>query len=389
MTLERLAGVPGLQTLRAFARAHPGSPLWLVGGAVRDARLGAPVRDLDVVVEGDALAVAEALGEVVERHERFGTAEVLVEGGRINVAGARTETYAEPGALPDVELGAGIEEDLRRRDFTINAIAVALDDGRTITVPGAADDLDARRLRVLHERSFLDDPTRIYRMVRYAQRLGLAIDEETATLARTAVASGALLTVSRDRLANELRLMLGEDDPAGLLAAAHDWVGSGAPAVDPVPARAALALLPPDGRADVVLAASGAIGDGRRAARDVQWFDDSRPARRRAHDTAQGASELARALERAKRPSGVAAAVRGRPVEAVALAGALGPEAVARRWLEEQRHVRLEIDGRDVMAAGVAEGPAVRTALERALAARLDGAIPPGRDAELAAALGA
>ena len=141
----------------------------------------------------------------------------------------------------------------------------------------------------------------------------------------------------------------------------------------------------------MVLAASGAVGDGRRAARDVQWFDDSRPARRRARDTADGAGDLARALERAKRPSDVAAAVRGRPVEAVALAGALGPaaEAVARRWLDEQRHVRLEIDGRDVMAAGVAEGPAVRAALERALAARLDGAIPPGRDAELAAALGA
>ena len=140
------------------------------------------MRDLDVVVEGDALAVAEALGEVVERHERFGTAEVLAEGGRINVAGARTETYAEPGALPDVELGAGIEEDLRRRDFTINAIAVALDDGRTVAVPGAADDLDARRLRVLHERSFLDDPTRIYRMVRYAAApRARASTSETAT----------------------------------------------------------------------------------------------------------------------------------------------------------------------------------------------------------------
>jgi tRNA nucleotidyltransferase (CCA-adding enzyme) len=83
----------------------------------------------------------------------------------------------------------------------------------------------------------------------------------------------------------------------------------------------------------------------------------------------------------------VAAAVRGRPVEAIALAGALGPAEVAARWLGEQRHVRLEIDGRDVMAAGVAEGPAVREALERALAARLDGTIAAGREAELAAAL--
>lgn len=388
MTFERLTGVPGLAALRAFAAHGTGPRLWLVGGAVRDACLQAPVRDLDVVVEGDALAVAPQLGEVVERHERFRTAEVIVDGARVNVASARTETYAEPGALPDVVLGASIEDDLRRRDFTINAIAVGLADGRVVAVPGAREDLDARRLRVLHERSFLDDPTRIYRLVRYALRLPAHADEATAALARAAVAGGALLTVSRDRIANELRLMLAEDDPAGMLAAAHEWVGSAAPAVDAGLARRALALLPPDGRPEIVLAASGSIGDGRRAARDVQWFDDGRPARRRAHAAAQGARELAGALEAAAWPSEVAAAVRSRPVEAVALAGALGPAQVAARWLGEQRHVRLEIDGRDVMAAGVEEGPAVRAALERALAARLDGTIPPGRDAELAAALG-
>lgn len=388
MTFERLTGVPGLAALRAFAARGTGPRLWLVGGAVRDAALGAPVRDLDVVVEGDALAVAPQLGDVVERHERFRTAEVVVDGARVNVASARTETYAEPGALPDVVLGASIEDDLRRRDFTINAIAVGLADGRVVAVPGARADLDTRRLRVLHERSFLDDPTRIYRLVRYALRLPAQADEATAALARAAVAGGALLTVSRDRIVNELRLMLAEDDPAGMLAAAHEWVGSAAPAVDAELARRALALLPPDGRPEIVLAASGSIGDGRRAARDVQWFDDARPARRRAQAAAQGARELAGALEVAARPSEVAAAVRNRPVEAVALAGALGPAQVAARWLGEQRHIRLEIDGRDVMAAGVEEGPAVRAALERALAARLDGTIPPGRDAELAAALG-
>ncbi len=387
MDLRPLATVPGFEALRALAAARGGG-LWLVGGAVRDALLGAPIRDLDVAVEGDARAVARELGEVVAEHERFGTAEVLVGGGKVNLATTRTESYVRPGALPDVALGASIEEDLRRRDFTVNAIAAALPSGDEVAFPGAQEDVAQRRLRVLHERSFLDDPTRIYRMVRYAQRLGLTPAPATARLAREALAGKALYTLTRDRIAQELRLMLDEPDPVATLAAARAWVGPGAPAIDPDLARRALALLPADGRPEIVLVASGALGDERAAGRDVQWFDDSRPARRRARETAR-APQLAAALTAAERPSQVAAAVRGRPVEAIALAGALGPAQAARRWLDELRHVRLAIDGRDVMAAGVPEGPEVRAALERALAARLDGAIPPGRDAELAAALAA
>jgi len=384
--LERVADVPGLRALRELAERRP-EPMWLVGGAVRDVLLGREPRDLDVVVEGDALAVAHELGEVVAEHERFGTAEVLVDGAGINLASARTETYPRPGALPEVRLGATIEEDLRRRDFTVNAIAVSLADGREVAFPGALEDVERRWLRVLHDASFIDDPTRIYRMVRYARRLDLAIEPGTARLARAAVEGGAVYTLTRDRIAAELRLMLAEPDPAGMIAAVREWVGSGAPAVDPEVARAALALLDGEGRVDIVLVGSGCLGDERAAARDIQWFDDSRPARRRAREAAR-APEIAEALKTAERPSQIAAAVARRPVEAVALAGALGPREPVERWLRELRHVRLEIDGRDVMAAGVPQGPEVRAALERALAARLDGTIPPGREAELAAALG-
>jgi tRNA nucleotidyltransferase (CCA-adding enzyme) len=373
MVFERLADVPGLARLRELARARGGG-MWLVGGAVRDALLDAPVRDLDVVVEGDALAVARELGEVTEEHERFGTAEVLVDGGKVNLSAARTESYPQPGALPQVRLGASIEEDLRRRDFTVNALAVALDDGRAVAFPGARADLDARRLRVLHEASFVDDPTRAYRLARYARRLGLGVDERTAALARAA----DWRAVSDDRVANEVRLLLAEPDPVATLETARDWLGDGVPPVDPAVARAALGLLPPDGRADVLLVPGAEWA--RRMGADASGI-------RRA-ELVERAGELAAALTAAERPSELAAAARGWPVEAVALAGALGAEDPARRWLDTLRHVRLAIDGRDVIAAGIPEGPAVGAALARALAARLDDAIPAGRDAELRAALG-
>jgi tRNA nucleotidyltransferase (CCA-adding enzyme) len=383
MLLDRLSAVPGFDELRACDAGG----LWLVGGAVRDALLGQPVRDLDVVVEGDAIAVARELGEIVSEHERFGTAEVRLPGSgvKVNLAGARTETYARPGALPNVALGATVLDDLERRDFTVNAMAVALDDGRELEVTHAREDLAARRLRVLHDRSFTDDPTRILRMVRYAQRLDLAPDDHTAQLARAAVAGGALLDVTRDRIASELRLALHEPDPLATLAAMHDWTAGATPRVDVALARRALALLP-EARLDLIAVASGAIGDERAAQRHIQWFDESRPARRHAAEAAR-ADALAAALDAAQRPSQVVALARRRLAETVALAGALGAQAPARRYLDELRHVTLQIDGRDLLAAGVPEGPAIRAALDRALAARLDGTIAAGRDAELAAAL--
>ena len=127
----------------------------------------------------------------------------------IDVAIARAETYAEPGALPEVE-PADLGRDLARRDFTVNAIALDLADGALAEFPGARDDLRAGRLRVLHDRSFLDDPTRLWRLARYAARLGFEIEPRTRELAEAAVSGGALGTVSGTRIGNELRLALAE-----------------------------------------------------------------------------------------------------------------------------------------------------------------------------------
>ena len=139
------------------------------------------------MVEGDAVAVARRaaarLGGEALVHDRFGTATVRGETAAFDLASARRETYPRPGALPEVELGASLHDDLARRDFTVNTLALRLADGTLTGWPGAQDDLEARVLRVLHDASFSDDPTRLLRLARYAGRLGFGVEPRTAGLA--------------------------------------------------------------------------------------------------------------------------------------------------------------------------------------------------------------
>lgn len=193
----------------AFEALRDQPHVYLVGGAVRDELLGRTPNEYDFVVEGDAIAVARRAAERLQgeltTHERFGTATVRTGEGSFDLTSARTETYAHPGALPTVTLGASIEQDLARRDFTINAIARGLD-GREVAFPGAHEDLRAGVLRVLHARSFVDDPTRMLRLIRYATRFGFQADPATAEL----VDLDLLETVSQDRVNREIRLLLDE-----------------------------------------------------------------------------------------------------------------------------------------------------------------------------------
>ena len=242
--VERLRELPGAGELFDAVAGVPG--VWAVGGAVRDTLLGRDPRDLDLVVEGDAAAVARLLEDTPLVHDRFGTATV---NATINVAAARRERYERPGALPEVELGAPIAEDLARRDFTVNAIAVRLADGKLEAFPGGLEDLSARRLRVLHDRSFLDDPTRLLRLIRYAARLRFQIEQETRAAAFAAVEGGALATVTPARLGAELRLLAGEPMPGA--ACGLEAFGLGAEllpgfAVDPDVIERAQRLTPPD-----------------------------------------------------------------------------------------------------------------------------------------------
>jgi tRNA nucleotidyltransferase (CCA-adding enzyme) len=410
--LDALAGQPGGPQLLALGRDR--DDLALVGGAVRDLMLGRPPRELDVVVAGDAEPLARELATIlganVTLHGRFGTAAVEWEAGRIDLAQRRAESYPQPGALPRVRPGSAAE-DLQRRDFTVNAIAVSVGGSRRglrETAEHALEDLRAGVLRVMHERSFSDDPTRLLRLARYSARLGFRAEPHTARLAAQALATDALATVSGARVGAELRLALGEDDAVGalsglgrlgVLSALRDGLS-----FDAELARRALALLPADGRAgELVLAcmllalAEGVEHDPRAAMFELlDGLEFPAAERGRAIEAALHARALAGALSAASRPSQLHRALSARTPEAVALAGALdgdgapGAGAVAqaaRDWLQRLRHVRLAIDGQDLLAAGVPAGPGIGRRLQATLERRLDGELGVGRDAELDAAL--
>lgn len=373
--LERLGRPP------AVAALDGEEAVYVVGGAVRDLLLGHRPHELDFVVEGDAVAVArraaERIGGRVTAHERFGTATVAAPGATFDVTAARRERYPRPGALPEVELGASLREDLERRDFTVNAIALHLADGRLLSLPGAEEDLAARRLRVLHDGSFRDDPTRMLRLARYAARLGFEPDPDTDALVDPAL----LPTVTGSRLGAELRLLLREPQPAALLALERHGLGRALLGdefrVDPEVVKRAQALTPPDARADLVALAAtipGAVGPRL----DHLAFP---AAERDVVARAAAASPL--------RPSAdddLWRLLRREPAEVVAVAGARGDAAPARWWLDEVRHRRLAITGDDIVAAGLS-GPAVGEALDAATVAMLRGEAP-GREEQLAAALG-
>lgn len=203
----------------------------VVGGCVRDALLGRPTRDLDVMAEGDATALAAdcaaAWSARIESFGRFGTSRIVLQGGfKLDIATARAETYPEPGALP-VVTAATLEEDLARRDFTVNAMAVLVGPdglGETLDPFGGESDLKAGVLRVLHPKSFVDDPTRLLRAARYAARLGLKPDPGTRKLMNSAKGLGA---VSRERIRQELWRILEEGNPIPALKLCVKWKVAG------------------------------------------------------------------------------------------------------------------------------------------------------------------
>jgi tRNA nucleotidyltransferase (CCA-adding enzyme) len=359
-----LRALPGGEALLAAAdsRTH------LVGGAVRDLLLGERPRELDVVVEGDATALATALGASTV-NERFRTAIAIVDGARVDIAEARRERYPAPAALPEVE-PAPLGEDLLRRDFTVNAIALSLRDGELQAVPKAFADLESRLLRVLHDDSFRDDPTRLVRLARYAERLSFEVEPRTARLA----AAASLAQLGDARLGDELRLTLTEPDPLAVLGRLP--LGLDAPL-----AERGLELLPADG--DRGLLMLGCCADLAARLDGLEFTARERDIVARCFE----APAIARKIAAAERPSQLHAELRREPVEAVALAGAHGPADAVERWLRELRHVQLQIGGDDLIAAGLEPGPELGRRLERTLARKLDGELAAGREAELRSAL--
>jgi len=344
----------------ARVRDLGGDPVYLVGGGVRDLLLGRGRTDIDLVVVGDAQALAARLGGDVVSYERFGTAKVKLDGHELDIAAARSESYPQPGALPVVKPAAELEADLRRRDFTVNAMAIPLQGGPRLIDPyGGEADLATKQLRVLHERSFVDDPTRAIRAARYAARFAFELEARTAELLRKT----ELSTISADRRDAELLRLGGEVKAVRALALLSEWglvdLREGglelAAAADRVLQSSIWQGFVPRERA-LIAAALGPRG------REAQ-LADARPAR----------------------PSEAVALAAGHsPIELV-LARAGGAEWLD-HYAEEWRDVALEIDGDDLIEAGLAPGPALGHGLEEALRRKLDGEIS-GRDEELSAAL--
>jgi tRNA nucleotidyltransferase (CCA-adding enzyme) len=399
-----------IERLAAVARRH-GLALYVVGGFVRDLLLGVEDQDLDLVVSEDGLGFARLLagelgGKVVREHPAFQTAVVVdAEGFPFDVATARSETYSSPAALPEVR-AAGLREDLYRRDFTINTLALRLGAGETpelIDDFGGLKDLERKTLRVLHDRSFVDDPTRVLRAVRLEVRLGFRMAPETRLLVEEALALGAFDRLSGSRLLAELALLL--DDPEiavpgverladlGLLAVLHPDLALDDRLLRRLrEARAALAWYRREGLAGppvaawrlLFLALAGDLEEPALAGladRLLLVGEDRRiltgfPARLGA------ARQLLRrgSLE----PHEVEEALAPLAGEELLL---LIPEEEAwvQRYLTEFRGLALAIRGADLVAAGVPAGPRVGQALMATRRARLDGRI--GTADELAYAL--
>jgi tRNA nucleotidyltransferase (CCA-adding enzyme) len=202
-----------------------GCRVYVVGGVVRDLLLGHVTLDLDLTVEGDGVAFARLVADRyragIAVFERFATARlVFPDGLKMDIATTRRESYAQPAELPTVQ-PASIEEDLYRRDFTINAIALQLNPGqfgRLLDAYGGQRDLRARTIRVLHAGSFQDDPTRIFRAVRFEQRLKFRLERKTSRLLAQAASTNLIQQLSGPRLQNEILLLLAERDPVRVMA---------------------------------------------------------------------------------------------------------------------------------------------------------------------------
>lgn len=413
---ERLA--PALRAhVEAIAEVsrRTGAPAYLVGGFVRDLLLGRDNRDLDVVVEGDGPAfareLASALGGTVRVHEAFLTASVRSEGQAVvDVASARSEFYRAPAALPEVETSA-LRQDLYRRDFTINTLAIRLGpDGpyELVDFFGGQRDLKDGVLRVLHSLSFIDDPTRVLRAVRLSLRLDFRISPETTRLVAVAVEEGIFDQLSGSRLREELQLLLDDAETAvrglehldelGVLAALHPALRLDGERLHALrQARAAFDWFRLEGFAEpsarlwlllLLALVRRCTAEQRReiAARLQLVPGDATLLERAPWRLERAEAELAREGIAAHAAHAALADLGG---EELLLALAEGGEPVrlwVRRELAEMRPLRLAIGGRDLLEQGHPPGPAIGEALRATLDARLDGRVDA--DGELPYALG-
>jgi len=386
---------------------------FIVGGFVRDLILGKRNFDIDITVEGDGIAIARELSELLGArltiHERFLTATIHTPDGRhIDIATCRRERYNRPAVLPMVE-PASAEEDLLRRDFSINAIAVHITEkrfGDVLDVCGGMSDLRSGIIRILHERSFIDDPTRAFRAVRFEQRFSFKIEPHTEYLMREAIEAGMISLLTPDRIKHEWMRICNEHNPTACIfrMAEFDmlhWI-SDALSLDAELKRAALEALP---RAEELAKAADVtyerwllyfmpLVDGAEASKVASLC--ARYSLSAKHTQALLSSlsvgGTLRAVNIPMRPSAIKSLWDAFPIEVVIYALAVALAAGFRQasdsliaYITNYRNAQPDVTGGELISAGIPAGPWIRAALLEALKAKLDEG--SDRERQLATAL--
>ena len=384
--------------LRALSQSLP---VYLVGGPVRDVLVGMPIKDLDFTIEGEGPEVARwlagELGGEVLTHPRFGTATLVMGSSRVDVVTARREIYPQPAELPKVFPGT-ISDDLARRDFSINAMAIPLSEHRpeVLDPHGGIEDLRKGLIRVLHPNSFVDDPTRILRAVRYEQRLGYRIEDETLSLLHDAVMQGHLASLTGDRLRHELERVLTEERPElalkravalELLAVVHPRLGDG----DTVERLEALTSATP--AHEICSAGAGPLAFIAALAYPLSREEGEAMVHRLNMSSAWAQAVRHTVLLREREEELAIANLKGSQLvdlvhefcdEAVLAVSRLTTSPlVAQRltdYLKELRFVVTNLNGRDLLAMGMPAGPEVGRALQELREAKLDGSVSSEAD---------
>jgi len=375
-----------------------GERLYLVGGVVRDLLLGQANLDLDLVVEGNAIDLARQLTKInqekITTYPRFNTAKLQWDNWSVDLATARSETYAQPGALPSVT-PSSIDNDLSRRDFTINAMAIHLNPGyygRLVDPHGGRNDLKHECIRVLHEKSFTDDATRIWRGLRYEQRLDFHLERKTLTLLQRDISM--LDTISSDRIRYEIECTLQEKYPEkvfrraeelGVLAKLHPALkGNSWLAEKFDQARRLRSPEPPE--ADLYLALLAYPLTDEEAERLISRLRLPKSLAQTLRDTIAVKGKLRLLATPGLSPSVIYRLLDGYSSPAI-VANSLATESLVashniRLFLDKLRYIETALTGDDLIQMGIAPGPHIREILDLLHKARLNGKITTRQDEE-------
>jgi len=388
----------GFMQAAAAIAGYQGQRLYLVGGVVRDLLLGRTNFDLDLMTEGDAISLSRQLANITlgktTIHSRFNTAKLRWHRWSIDITTARSETYDRPGALPRVKPGS-LADDLFRRDFTINTMAVQLNPGRygeLIDPHRGRDDLEHRTIRVLHERSFTDDATRIWRGLRYEQRLDFRIEPDTLRLLKRDIPM--LGTISSNRIRYELEMVLREEHPEKVLRRADEL--RVLPGIHPAlkgdrwlaekfeQVRQSSSPVSPPAGLYLALLTYPLIGE--EIEQIILNLKLPNSLARVLRDTGSLKTRLGALADPGLSPSTTYSTLYGcSPVAVSAIATASDSPAVrqhARLFLNRLRYIKPALSGDDLKRLGIPPGPRIKEALSMLHKARLDGKVTSKRGEE-------